>query len=51
MTQIQALKTFFGNLPGQTATGFLKEIKALTEDERADLANQAAAALGTTITQ
>ncbi len=49
MTQIQALKAFFGTLPGQNATGFLKEIKALTEDERADLADQAAAILGTTI--
>jgi hypothetical protein len=34
MTFIQAMKDYFGLLPDQTPVGFMKEIKALSPDER-----------------
>ena len=40
------LKDFFGLKEGQTAMGFMQEVKALTEDEKLDLARAAAKAIG-----
>lgn len=49
MTKVQVLKQFFGLQPGQNAAAFLKEVKALGDDDGLALAEQAAAALGVTL--
>jgi hypothetical protein len=49
MTKVAVLKSFFGLLPGQNSVAFLKEIKALGEDEATDLAKEAATALGVSL--
>lgn len=36
MTLVAALKDYFGYLPGSGAAEFLKEIKALTPQDKAD---------------
>lgn len=43
---VAILKEFFGLLPGQTNMDFLQEIKALSTEERAELAALAAKELG-----
>lgn len=40
------LKTYFGLKPGQDLRGFTDELKALTTEEKLELAQQAAADLG-----
>lgn len=49
MTEVAVLKQFFGLLPGQNSVSFLKEIKALGDDEKTALATDAAKALGVEI--
>jgi hypothetical protein len=46
MKPIAVLKKFFGLLPGQTNMDFLQEIKALSQEERTELATLAAKELG-----
>lgn len=43
------LKTYFGMHPGQTLTGFMGEIKALTPESKNELVRGAAKELGHTI--
>jgi hypothetical protein len=49
MTAVQAIKTFFGMLPGTTLTDFMRELKALTPEDKRELATGAAAQLGVTL--
>ena len=49
MKPIQVLREFFGLLPGQTTAQFLAEVKALSTDERRELANAAAVQMGVEI--
>lgn len=44
----QVLRRYFGMLPGQTLTEFVQELKALNLEERLDLAQDAALAMGMT---
>ena len=41
-SKIHVLKAYFGMQPNQTLTQFAAEVKALTEDEKLDLARGAA---------
>lgn len=38
MTFAMAIRKYFGKLPGQTMADFAAEIKAFTDEDRADLA-------------
>lgn len=46
ITPIAAIKEYFGYLPGETPAQFLKEVKELTLEDRKELAEGAAKALG-----
>lgn len=46
MKTVALLKKFFGLLPGQNNMDFLKEVKALSPEERKELADAAAKELG-----
>jgi selenocysteine lyase/cysteine desulfurase len=39
MTFMQACRDYFGLLPGQAAMDFMKEMKALTDQDRQEIAN------------
>jgi hypothetical protein len=43
---VPAIKQYFGMLPGQTMVQFLAELKALTPEEKLELARGAAKELG-----
>ncbi len=45
-SKIKCIKDFFGNPEGGTAKDFMQEIKALSTDERLELAQGAAKNLG-----
>jgi hypothetical protein len=49
LKSIAVLKEFFGLKPGQTNMEFLQELKALSQDERMELATLAAKELGVEI--
>ncbi|MFA5401773.1 MAG: hypothetical protein WC359_15080 [Dehalococcoidia bacterium] len=48
ISEMRALMDFFGKKPGQTTEEFAAEIKALSPQEKEDLASAAAKALGKT---
>lgn len=45
MTEVQAIRTFFGLRPGETLTQFMDELRSLAPEEKHALAEQAAEAL------
>lgn len=47
-SKISVMKEFFGMQPNQTLTQFAAEVKALTEDEKLELARGCAKNLGLT---
>lgn len=49
MTPVQAIKAFFGMRPGTTLTDFMGELKALTPEDKQELAQGAAVQLGVTL--
>ena len=51
MKRVVAIKAYFGLLPGQTLSQFAAELKALSEDEKDELAAGAARELGVTIVE
>ena len=46
MTQVQVIKTFFGMKPDETLSEFMVELKALTAEDKKELAEAAAEKLG-----
>lgn len=48
LTRVQVLKQFF-QLKGQTIVQFAQELKALSEEEKAELSEMAAKEMGVTI--
>ncbi len=46
ISKVKAIKDYFGFRPGEKASDFMKEIKALDDDEKLELAQGAAAELG-----
>lgn len=51
MSPMNILKTFFGYKPGQTLKEFAAEVKTLSLDEKTELVNLAAVALGVTVAE
>ena len=49
MTPVQAIKTFFGMRPHETLVEFMGELKALTPEDKQELAEGAAKELGITL--